>query len=316
VEQTVISIIGILVQELDVVDRIRILLDVTGRPDIFSQIAPILVGIHHGQLRGVQLVATIDTDVDSRGHALASLSGDLNHTIRSLRTIERSTIVQDFHLFDVLYVKQVEQVVVITVMKGRTVILHIPDYAIHNNQRLSDGVQRVDTVDKHGCTLGWQSTTRHNAKRAVQRALDFTFYGNRTRIFDRRGRVGNQRRSVLIERYGSNLVTVQLGVLAGSCLDGQLYRVIVRTRDIQCSDKFGSAQGVLTVFVSHRGIQTVIQCLHTHTGHGFLGSSVEDGTGNLTHHVLISIGLFCHRRCCYAIISRRFRRLGRKSTCT
>ena len=277
-EQTVISIIGVLVQELDVANRVRVLLDVIGRTDILGQIAAILVGIHHGQLRGIQLKSAIHTHVDARGHALSTLRCNFDHTVRSFRSIQRSTIVQYFYLLDILDVEQIEQIVIISVVKRCAVILHVPNHTIHNDQRLSDGVQRVDTVDEHGSTLSRKSTTGHDAERAVQRVFHFTLNGNRARIINRCCRIGHQGCSVLIEWYGSNLVAIQLDILTGSCLDRQLHRVVIRTGNIQCCDKFRSTQGVLTVFVGHRCIQTVVQCLHTHTGHRLFGGGIQDGT--------------------------------------
>ena len=102
----------------------------------FRNVVAVLVGIHHSQLRRGQLVATVSANVDSSYHALTTLGGDFNHTVTTLGTIERRTILDDLDIGDVFWVENVEDVVNETCVERCTIVLHIPNHSIDNHQRL------------------------------------------------------------------------------------------------------------------------------------------------------------------------------------
>ena len=183
-------------------------------------------------------------------------------------------------------------------MERGTVVLHIHHDTVDNDEGLGVGIQRVQAINEHGSTLGGHTAAVDGAHRTAEFFFDF--------FFNRKG-IGLVEPRRLVVVHGSAVeveillhALVQVHILVGSTLEGELGRVVVLNIDEKNVYKLGDIDGVLTVVLGQGTIETIVQSLHFHTCKGLLGSGIIDVTRNLFHFILG----------CNCFLGYRLRRFG------
>ncbi len=225
---------------------------------------------------------------------MTTLGGNLNDTISTFRTVESSTVAENFYLFNVFGVNEVENVVIETIVNSGTIVLHIPDDTINNNEGLCIGIQRIDTIDKHHTTLSGNTTTTYHTNGSIEFVLNLVFNGNC------RGSVycGNTtiKDVYIIFIECLEMGRIYVGIIVCISVETNLNGIIAIGGNIERSDMFGHLNGVLTVFISHRRIVTISKSLNTNTSEGLTGTCIIYSTLHLFHLVLGSRNLFLGSR--------------------
>ena len=264
----------------------------------FGEVVAVLAGIHHLHLLGCRFEATVSADVDAGYHALAAASVDKEHTVGTLGTVEGRSVLHHFHAFDIVGIDDVEHVVHEALVERGTVVLHIHHDTVDNDEGLGVGIQRVQAINEHGSTLGGHTAAVDGAHRTAEFFFDF--------FFNRKG-IGLVEPRRLVVVHGSAVeveillhALVQVHILVGSTLEGELGRVVVLNIDEKNVYKLGDIDGVLTVVLGQGTIETIVQSLHFHTCKGLLGSGIIDVTRNLFHFILG----------CNCFLGYRLRRFG------
>ena len=253
--------------------------------DELSHIVAILVGIHHLGLLGHEFETSEGADVNASYLAMATLGGDAEDTVGTLGTIEGRTIIENLNGFDVFGVNDVEYVIEETIVEGRTVVLHIPHDAIDNDEGLCVGIERTDTIDKHGCTLCGHTATADSADVGVEVVLNIVFNGNGAGFLCNHLGICHNVNTILIESL--EVGSVEVGVLICCTLDGNLGSVVLGVAfgngHVESRDVFGDFDGVSTIVVGQRGIVAVVECLNAYTSERCVGGSIVNVAANLTH---------------------------------
>ncbi|OPZ98142.1 MAG: hypothetical protein BWY72_00965 [Bacteroidetes bacterium ADurb.Bin416] len=80
---------------------------------------------------------------------------DENDAIGPLGSVYGRAVFNDRHLFNIIDIEVGQEVVVIAVVQHGSVILHIHEYPVDDNQRLCVGVQGVESVHEKDATNPW-----------------------------------------------------------------------------------------------------------------------------------------------------------------
>ena len=286
----VVKIVLILIEEGDgVVGTEVVLLGILRRSEELGEIVAILLGVHDIEVGGSELEASPSADVDARGHRVTALRGDAEDTVGTFGTVERNAIAEHLDVFDVFRVDEIEDIVEEAIVDGTTVELHIPDYAIDDDEGLGVGVEGVDAVDEHHGPLGSHSATGYRADGGVELIVELILEGDgRGRV---EGGVGSVEDIDAIGVEGTETLGIDVGIGSLVATDAHLHGVVAFGGDIEGGDVFGNADDVFTVFVGHGGVAVVGKRLHAHTGEGLTGAGIIDDAADVFHDVLRSVGL-------------------------
>ena len=112
-------------------------------------VEPVGIGIHHLGLAWYELVASVDGDVDLRGHRLVALGLDEHYAVGTLGSVECGTVLEHLHALDVVDVEVGQDIVEVAVVQHLAPILHVHDDIVDDDEGLGIDVERVDAADEH-----------------------------------------------------------------------------------------------------------------------------------------------------------------------
>ena len=165
------QIVRIFIQEWNILAR-REALCILSCTQEFRNVAAILITVHHRNLIVYRFKTTISTNLNASNHTTATTCGDLNDTIRTARTIKSYSILDSFNIFNILRIYNIEKIINKTIMKSRTIVLHILHYTINNDKWLRICIQRIQTIHQQESTLCRHSTTVNCANTSIQMILN------------------------------------------------------------------------------------------------------------------------------------------------
>ena len=283
VELLVVKVGGIFVEEGDDHRRGKTVSSRRGAEEL-SKVVSILTGVHHAGTLGRKFHTAESTDVDASGLRMSALGRDFQYAVSSLRTIEGGTVAKDFYTFDVFGIDEVEDIVIETVVQRGATVLHVPNDSVDNDKRLCIGVERVDAIDEHGCTLGRKSTTIDGTDRGIEVVLDISF-GRNTAGFDRGIlRFVENGGAVVIER--EEFAVVEIGIGGDTVVKSYLNGIVSVGGDEKRGDVFGYAELVGAFFVGECRIKFIAERLYANTGERLARSGIINHTGDFLHLVL------------------------------
>ena len=140
-------------------------------------IEAVLTGIHHFGRARLQCNPNADIGIDTGCHRVAALGLDQDDTIAALGTIERRGILHHRDFLDIFRVDVEQQVGVVANMERRTVLLHILDDTVDDNEWLCVGIQRVKTTYKHGRAIAGTAGAGDGTYIGSQPLFDVAFHG-------------------------------------------------------------------------------------------------------------------------------------------
>ena len=188
---------------------------------------------------------------------MSALGRDFQYAVSSLRTIEGGTVAKDFYTFDVFGIDEVEDIVIETVVQRGATVLHVPNDSVDNDKRLCIGVERVDAIDEHGCTLGRKSTTIDGTDRGIEVVLDISF-GRNTAGFDRGIlRFVENGGAIVIER--EEFTVVEIGIGGYPVVESYLNGIVSVGGDEKRGDMFGYTELVGAFFIGKRRIKFIAE---------------------------------------------------------
>ena len=240
----------------------------------FRGVCTEILGSEHSSGARDELKLATDGDINLGSHASIALGGDDDDTVGTLCTVDSSTISEHLHLVDVIDIDVSEDIVVISIVEHGAFILHIQYYAIHYDERLRGGFQRVETIDEHYIAQSLIASTADRADFSAETLLDEWVDALLGIVV----KVGCHGEMVASSGF---LVTIGEGVAEESGIDIIEIRAYSHLngrssfeRDEEAVDIIRHADGVIALGIGHGRVAFVAVCLDLHAGKRLASGSI------------------------------------------
>ena len=231
-----------------------------------SGIVAILRCVHHVWKRWLEGDACIDIRINASSLRVTTFRGDKDDTIRTSSTIESGSVLQHLHTLDVVGGDVGKHVHKLTTMECTAVELHILLNAIHEDEWLSIGVERVQTADEHGCTTIGNTRALNGMDVTTQLVLNVGINGHIVGVAGVYLLAGCISDGVLIHRI--ELATQHLHnhhLRWVVVVDGYLLVGIAWRESKESGGEGRDLDGEITFFVRHGCILCIAEHLELHT---------------------------------------------------